>query len=93
MRHRRNVIKQRICGKCNLKCDHEDKQCPKCGAETFSLNTKFERRKYPKRFPREAEKSRSLPVKPEGVKIPGEYATPRARIVHGGRIESKRRKH
>jgi len=65
----------------------------KCGAETFSFNTKFERWKYPKRFSREAEKSRSLPVKPERVKTPGEYATPRARILRGGRIESKRSKH
>jgi len=93
MRRRKTVLKHRICEKCNRKCDHEDKQCPKCGAETVLLNTKFERRKYPKRFPREPENSRSFPVKPEGVKMPGEYKTPRATILRGGRIESKRRKH
>jgi len=70
-RRRKVVLKHRICMKCNYKCDHEDKQCPKCGAETFSLNTKFERQKYSKRFPREPEKSHSLPVKHVGAKNAG----------------------
>ena len=92
-RRRKLVLKHRICMKCNHRCDHEDKQCPKCGAETFSLNTKFERQKYPRRFPCEPEKSHSLPVKPVGVKMPGEYKIPGARILRGGQIESKRSKH
>ena len=93
MKRRRKIVKQRICKKCNLKCEDADKQCPKCGAETFSLSTKFEEQKYPSRFPREQEKNRSLPRKSESVKLPGEYDAPRARILRGGRIESKRRKH
>jgi RNA polymerase subunit RPABC4/transcription elongation factor Spt4 len=93
MRRRKVVLKHGICMKCNHKCDHEDKQCPKCGAETFSLNTKFERQKYAKLFPREPEKSHSPPGKRVGVKMPGEYKIPGARILRGGQIESKRSKH
>jgi hypothetical protein len=94
-RRPKKVIKHRICKECNLKCEDADKQCPKCGVgtETYSLNTKFEKRNYPQRFPREVEKNRSLPQKPESVKAPGEYPTPPARILRGGQIESKRRKH
>ena len=88
-------IRRRICTKCNRTLEAEDRQCPFCGVKvvTFSLNTKEEWRRLPHRFPREPEKSHSLPLKPDGVPMPGEYNTPRARILRGGRIESKRRKH
>ncbi|SRR5579884_108615 len=94
-RKRTPQIRRRICTKCNRLLEDEDRQCPYCGVNvpTFSLNTKEEWRRLPKRFPRLQERSHSLPVKPEGVPMPGEYKTPPAKILRGGRIESKRRKH
>jgi hypothetical protein len=73
----------------------EDCQCPNCGLKfpTHALNTKEEWKRLPRRFTRELEKSHSLPLKPEGVPMPGEYNTPRAKILRGGRIESKHKKH
>jgi hypothetical protein len=88
-------IRRRICTKCNRTLDGEDLQCPFCGVKvvTYSLNTEDEWRRLPQRFPRKPEKSSSLPLKADGVPMPGEYKTPRAKILRGGRIESKRQKH
>ncbi len=74
--------RRRICVKCNRLLEEEDRQCPFCGVKvvTHALNTRDEWRRLPKRFPREAEKSRGLPLKPEGVPMPGEYKTPSAKI-------------
>ena len=88
-------IRRRICRKCNRMFGDEDRQCPNCGLKvpTYALNTKEEWRRLPLRFPRELDKGHSLPLKPEGVPTPGEYNTPRVKILRGGRIESKRTKH
>jgi hypothetical protein len=88
-------IRRRICIQCNRMVDEEDLQCPFCGVKvpTYSLNTKGDWRRLPQRFPRLPEKSHSLPLNPDGVPSPGEYKTPPAKILRGGTIESKRRKH
>lgn len=88
-------IRRRICRKCNRTFGDEDRQCPNCGLNvpTCALNTKEEWKRLPRRFTRGLERSHSLPLKPEGVPTPGEYNTPRVKILRGGRIESKRTKH
>jgi len=71
-------VRSRICTKCNRTLEDEDRQCPFCGVKvvTYSLNTKEEWRRLPHRFPRLRKESRSLPLKSEGVPMPGEYKTP-----------------
>ena len=88
-------IRHRICLKCNRALEADDRQCPICGVKvvTYSLNTKDEWRRLPRRFPRLPKASHSLPVNPEGVPLPGEYKTPPAKMLQGGRIDSKRKKH
>jgi len=79
--------------KCNRSFDDEDKQCPHCGVgvPTFSLNSKEDWQRRPKRFPRVQKKIWN--PGPETLTIPGEYKAPPTKIFPGGQIESKRPKH